>query len=258
MRKQVSSKVEAIIAPIHCPGCELTYRQWSKVLAGLWFYTSREKLLFVQRYGIFGNGRMVAWGRLLIAPPTPGMLDWIDMMEPLPLGVAETNWEGECSALSMCGLKIKGWDVTVGRGQLGIKKILQPYVVADSNWYSLRTFRRSDIAYLRGCTLERIWTNGFNKIWIREQMSIGSAPSVYVSEDNDIFLTSRDVLARQVLLVKRCANFHTSGLHFPGRGNVFFGNSDWSHLKSTWSYPIKLTTEAARKYVVDSQGWKSL
>ena len=47
------------------------------MLAGLWIYISREKLLYVQRYGVFesATGRMVAWGTLLTPPEAPEMLD---------------------------------------------------------------------------------------------------------------------------------------------------------------------------------------
>ena len=59
--------VEAMMAPVQCPVCRLTNRDACRVLAGLWVYTSRQKLLYVQRYGVFegGTGRMVAWGTLL-------------------------------------------------------------------------------------------------------------------------------------------------------------------------------------------------
>ncbi|KAF6217701.1 hypothetical protein HO133_006528 [Letharia lupina] len=96
-REQTAYNVEAIIAPVNCPGCGLTYGESTKVLAGLWYYTSREKLLYVQRYGVFESrtGRMVAWGKLLTAPPAPGpgpgMLGGMEMISTLPSGLAETS-----------------------------------------------------------------------------------------------------------------------------------------------------------------------
>lgn len=93
MRIQTTHDVEAIIAPVHCPGCGLTYRESVKVLAGLWYYTSRKKLLFVQRYGVFDSrtGRMVAWGKLLTVPPGPGMLEELDKVLTLTSGVGGTS-----------------------------------------------------------------------------------------------------------------------------------------------------------------------
>ena len=47
----------------------------------------------MQRFGVFENitGRMVAWGRLLTAPPAPGMLGGMDTVSTLPLRLAETS-----------------------------------------------------------------------------------------------------------------------------------------------------------------------
>lgn len=92
-RVQITSNVEAIIAPVKCLECGLTYRTSGKVLAGLWYYTSREKLLYEQRYGVFEGrtGRMVGWGMLLTAPPAPGMSEGMNMISTLPLGVDETS-----------------------------------------------------------------------------------------------------------------------------------------------------------------------
>lgn len=92
MRKHYTSNMEAIISPVHCPGCALTYLQSAKVLAGLWIYISRENLLYVQRYGVFDirTQRMVAWGSLVIVPPAPGTSVGVDMVN-LPSGLAETS-----------------------------------------------------------------------------------------------------------------------------------------------------------------------
>ena len=63
------------------------------MLAGLWVYISREKLLYVQRYGVFesGTGRMVAWGTLLTSSMAPDMLGNIDGDSTLPLRLIETS-----------------------------------------------------------------------------------------------------------------------------------------------------------------------
>lgn len=52
-----------------------------KVLAALWYYTSREKLLYVQRYGVFDSrtGKMVAWGTLITPSHAREMLGGEDM-----------------------------------------------------------------------------------------------------------------------------------------------------------------------------------
>ena len=85
--------VKAMIAPVHCPVCGLTNREATRVLAGLWIYISREKLLYVQRYGVFesGTGRMVAWGTLLTSSMAPDILGDMDVDATPPLGVAETS-----------------------------------------------------------------------------------------------------------------------------------------------------------------------
>ena len=92
-RVQTTSNVEAIISPVKCLGCGLTYRESVKVLAGLWYYTSREKLLYVQRYGVFESqgGRMVAWGMLTTPPPAPEMSGRVDMASVFPSEMAETS-----------------------------------------------------------------------------------------------------------------------------------------------------------------------
>lgn len=93
MRIQTTSNMEAIISPVKCPGCGLTYRESTKVLAGLWYYTSRQELLYVQRYGVFEGRtmRMVAWGRLQTRPPAPEMREGMEMVSTLPSGVRETS-----------------------------------------------------------------------------------------------------------------------------------------------------------------------
>ena len=92
MRKHYTSDVEAIISPVHCPGCTITYLQSAKVLAGLWFYISRENLYYVQRYGVFDarTERMIAWGSLVISPPAPRTSVGLDLVT-LPSGSAETS-----------------------------------------------------------------------------------------------------------------------------------------------------------------------
>ena len=85
--------VEAMIAPVHCPVCGLTNGDATRVLAGLWIYISREKLLYVQRYGVFetATGRMVAWGTLLTPPLAPDTLGEMGVDAAVPLGLAETS-----------------------------------------------------------------------------------------------------------------------------------------------------------------------
>ena len=92
-RAQTTSNVEAIISPVKCLGCGLTYRESVKVLAGLWYYTSRKKLLYVQRYGVFESqgGRMVAWGTLTTPLPAPEILEGLDMASVFPQKMAETS-----------------------------------------------------------------------------------------------------------------------------------------------------------------------
>ena len=93
MRSQTTQNVEAMIAPVHCPVCGLTNREASRVLAGLWIYISREKLLYVQRYGVFesATGRMVAWGTLLTPPLASNVVGDMNVDSALPLGLAETS-----------------------------------------------------------------------------------------------------------------------------------------------------------------------
>lgn len=83
----------AIIAPTHCSACGFTYRESCKVLAGLWYYASREQLLYAQRYGVFnvGTGTMVAWGTLVATAPAPGVSAVLDMVSTLPSGLAEAS-----------------------------------------------------------------------------------------------------------------------------------------------------------------------
>ena len=92
MRKHYTSDMEAIISPVHCPGCALTYLQSAKVVAGLWIYISREDLFYVQRYGVFDSRteRMIAWGSLAIVPPAPRTSVGMEMVT-LPSGIAETS-----------------------------------------------------------------------------------------------------------------------------------------------------------------------
>ena len=82
-----------MVAPVHCPVCGLTNGDATRVLAGLWIYISRERLLYVQRYGVFESvtGRMVAWGTLLTPPLNPEVLGGTDMGSALTLGLAETS-----------------------------------------------------------------------------------------------------------------------------------------------------------------------
>ena len=82
-----------MIAPVHCPVCGLTNGEATRVLAGLWIYISREKLLYVQRYGVFesGTGRMVAWGTLLTSSMAPDIRGGMDVVSTSPLGLAETS-----------------------------------------------------------------------------------------------------------------------------------------------------------------------
>ena len=89
-RVQKTYEVEAIIAPVKCPICGLTYRDSIKVLTGLWYYASRDQLLYVQRYGVFESrtGRMVAWGKLLTAPSAPGISGGMDMVSTLSSALA--------------------------------------------------------------------------------------------------------------------------------------------------------------------------
>ena len=58
------------------------------MLAGLWYYTSREKLLYAQRYGVFESqtGRMVAWGALSTAAP-----ERLEEVEMASAEMAETS-----------------------------------------------------------------------------------------------------------------------------------------------------------------------
>ena len=85
--------MEAVISPVKSPGCGITYRETKKVLAGLWYYTSREKLLYVQRYGVFDSrtGKMVAWGTLITTSPAPEMSGGGDMGLMVPSEMAETS-----------------------------------------------------------------------------------------------------------------------------------------------------------------------
>ena len=93
LRTQTTYDVEAIISPVKCAVCGITYGESTKVLAGLWYCTSRKRLLYVQRYGVFESrtGTMVAWGRLSTAPPAPGLLEGMDMVSTLSLGATETS-----------------------------------------------------------------------------------------------------------------------------------------------------------------------
>ena len=85
--------VQAMIAPVHCPVCGLTNGDATRVLAGLWVYISREKLLYVQRFGVFesGTGRMVAWGTLLTGSMAPEIQRGMDVDSTLRLGLGETS-----------------------------------------------------------------------------------------------------------------------------------------------------------------------
>ena len=89
IRTQAVKDVKVMLAPAHCPVCGFTNRDACKVLAGLWYFISREQLLYAQRYGVFEGrtGRMVAWGTLLTGSMAPDVLGGMTVS----LGLAETR-----------------------------------------------------------------------------------------------------------------------------------------------------------------------
>ena len=93
IRTQAIKDVKVMLAPAHCPVCGFTNRDACKVLAGLWYFISREKLLYAQRYGVFEGrtGRMVAWGTLLTGSMATDVLGDMDVDPAVPLGLAEIS-----------------------------------------------------------------------------------------------------------------------------------------------------------------------
>ena len=92
-RTHTTKNVQATIAPVKCLGCGVTFRESAQVLAGLWYYISRENLLYVQQYGVFDSrtGRMVASGTLLLVSPEPNTSGEMDMVSTPSSGLAETS-----------------------------------------------------------------------------------------------------------------------------------------------------------------------
>lgn len=84
-----------MISPVRAPLSEITFGDTWKALVALWVYIQKEKLLFEMKFAVFGNGKMVAWGKLLLVDrpgPGPGPPMSISMaVGTLPTGVVERD-----------------------------------------------------------------------------------------------------------------------------------------------------------------------
>ncbi len=73
LRYVVFDTVQATLSPSKSPYSHLTYRNACKVIAGLWYYISRERLMVELQFAVFDNGRMVAWGLLELRDEPPAL-----------------------------------------------------------------------------------------------------------------------------------------------------------------------------------------
>ncbi|KAL6718176.1 hypothetical protein ACLMJK_004264 [Lecanora helva] len=63
-RYVVFDGLEVTLSPVKSPISTFTFSDAGKTITGLWYFISRNRLLFESTFAVFSNGRMVAWGML--------------------------------------------------------------------------------------------------------------------------------------------------------------------------------------------------